>query len=147
MRMSPVAEGDLRNPVMIQQQQLTGFPFLIKSNICSDALCDALFFPIENQKARKRSIYQHFRAFLQQGMRESNSHQRFWRPLSYHLTNPLCDQLTRYLYHTDGRIVNVYPQIFMAMSQAPQIAERTLPTFLQSPSKCTCLAFSRSGTG
>ena len=25
----------------------------------------------------------------QQGMRESNSHQRFWRPLSYHLTNPL----------------------------------------------------------
>ena len=24
-----------------------------------------------------------------QGMRESNSRQRFWRPLSYHLTNPL----------------------------------------------------------
>ena len=23
-------------------------------------------------------------------MRESNSRQRFWRPLSYHLTNPLC---------------------------------------------------------
>ena len=27
--------------------------------------------------------------FQKQGMRESNSHQRFWRPLSYHLTNPL----------------------------------------------------------
>ena len=27
--------------------------------------------------------------FYKQGMRESNSHQRFWRPLSYHLTNPL----------------------------------------------------------
>ena len=27
--------------------------------------------------------------FHEQGMRESNSHQRFWRPLSYHLTNPL----------------------------------------------------------
>ena len=28
--------------------------------------------------------------FLQrQGMRESNSHQKFWRLLSYHLTNPL----------------------------------------------------------
>ena len=27
--------------------------------------------------------------FFKQGMRESNSHQRFWRPLSYHLTNPL----------------------------------------------------------
>ena len=28
-----------------------------------------------------------FQDFLKQGMRESNSHQRFWRPLSYHLTN------------------------------------------------------------
>ena len=28
-----------------------------------------------------------------QGMRESNSRQRFWRPLSYHLTNPLCDMV------------------------------------------------------
>ena len=25
-----------------------------------------------------------------QGMRESNPHQKFWRLLSYHLTNPLC---------------------------------------------------------
>ena len=30
-----------------------------------------------------------FQALNEQGMRESNSHQRFWRPLSYHLTNPL----------------------------------------------------------
>ena len=30
-----------------------------------------------------------FHTLYQQGMRESNSHQRFWRPLSYHLTNPL----------------------------------------------------------
>ena len=30
-----------------------------------------------------------FQAPKEQGMRESNSHQRFWRPLSYHLTNPL----------------------------------------------------------
>ena len=29
------------------------------------------------------------KVFSVQGMRESNSHQRFWRPLSYHLTNPL----------------------------------------------------------
>ena len=28
-------------------------------------------------------------SILEQGMRESNSRQRFWRPLSYHLTNPL----------------------------------------------------------
>lgn len=27
-----------------------------------------------------------------QGMRESNSQQWFWRPLLYHLTNPLCRQ-------------------------------------------------------
>ena len=37
------------------------------------------------------------------GMRESNPRQRFWRPLSYHLTNPLyiCGIIcrTRYLYH------------------------------------------------
>ena len=33
--------------------------------------------------------YSRFTRFVKQGMRESNSHQRFWRPLSYHLTNPL----------------------------------------------------------
>ena len=32
---------------------------------------------------------QGFWPFSQQGMRESNSHQKFWRLLSYHLTNPL----------------------------------------------------------
>ena len=30
-------------------------------------------------------------------MRESNSHQRFWRPLSYHLTNPLYDMIKMWL--------------------------------------------------
>ena len=33
--------------------------------------------------------FKSFQAPTEQGMRESNSHQRFWRPLSYHLTNPL----------------------------------------------------------
>ena len=33
--------------------------------------------------------FKDFQAPKEQGMRESNSHQRFWRPLSYHLTNPL----------------------------------------------------------
>lgn len=37
-------------------------------------------------KSRLPSIFIFSR---EQGMRESNSHQRFWRPLSYHLTNPL----------------------------------------------------------
>ena len=32
-------------------------------------------------------------------MRESNSHQRFWRPLSYHLTNPLWLPLTTFKYY------------------------------------------------
>ena len=41
------------------------------------------------QKNRKCLTSQAFPAVQQQGMRESNSHQRFWRPLSYHLTNPL----------------------------------------------------------
>ena len=34
-------------------------------------------------------------------MRESNSHQRFWRPLSYHLTNPLCTNID---YHLNGNL-------------------------------------------
>ena len=37
---------------------------------------------------RRRAKAFIFKGF-EQGMRESNSHQRFWRPLSYHLTNPL----------------------------------------------------------
>ena len=42
-------------------------------------------------------------------MRESNSRQRFWRPLSYHLTNPLyCNSLLSayYLYHISSIYVN-----------------------------------------
>ena len=31
-------------------------------------------------------------------MRESNSHQRFWRPLSYHLTNPLHHHIFKTTY-------------------------------------------------
>ena len=50
------------------------------------------FHPLERahgaQTKRVKILYLH--SFLIQGMRESNSHQRFWRPLSYHLTNPLC---------------------------------------------------------
>ena len=34
-------------------------------------------------------ILQGFRLPVEQGMRESNPHQKFWRLLSYHLTNPL----------------------------------------------------------
>ena len=56
-----------------KQQQLMDFSFLIISNISSDALCDALSISFEKQKARKHCIYQHFRAFLQQGMRESKA--------------------------------------------------------------------------
>ena len=37
-------------------------------------------------------------------MRESNSHQRFWRPLSYHLTNPLCF-VSVAIIHTKGTVV------------------------------------------
>ena len=53
-----------------------------------DYLLDYLF------KLVKREVlatlhFKGFASFQIQGMRESNSHQRFWRPLSYHLTNPL----------------------------------------------------------
>ena len=40
-----------------------------------------------------------------QGMRESNSHQRFWRPLSYHLTNPL--HYKHYTFKTSYRLFTV----------------------------------------
>ena len=46
-------------------------------------------------KMLKALNYQAFQHFLKQGMRESNSHQRFWRPLSYHLTNPLYINIMR----------------------------------------------------
>ena len=42
--------------------------------------------------------------FFKQGMRESNSHQRFWRPLSYHLTNPLHYKIIHSKLHTDHRL-------------------------------------------
>lgn len=51
-------------------------------------------------------------------MRESNSRQRFWRPLSYHLTNPLysvcCTSSlsTHYLYHINHTSVNRIFQFF-----------------------------------
>ena len=45
-----------------------------------------------------------FQAPKEQGMRESNSHQRFWRPLSYHLTNPLCF-VSVAIIHTKGTVV------------------------------------------
>ena len=60
-------------------------------------------------------------------MRESNSHQRFWRPLSYHLTNPLQKQppshpipsakecnaaLTEKSIHVINMIVNYQKRIF-----------------------------------
>ena len=54
----------------------------------------------KHRKHRKHLISQAFPAVQQQGMRESNSHQRFWRPLSYHLTNPLYNLFlnTEYFY-------------------------------------------------
>ena len=57
----------------------------IDGNIC---------FADKRKTARNALFLRLSELFLKQGMRESNSHQRFWRPLSYHLTNPLCKRLT-----------------------------------------------------
>ena len=46
-------------------------------------------FTLFKQNKRAWKPFIDFQAPKVQGMRESNSHQRFWRPLSYHLTNPL----------------------------------------------------------
>ena len=50
-----------------------------------------LMFWMHAVKSYKQKTLKHnvSRFFHKQGMRESNSRQRFWRPLSYHLTNPL----------------------------------------------------------
>ena len=40
-------------------------------------------------------------------MRESNSHQRFWRPLSYHLTNPLYYKIIANLSATNQIIADM----------------------------------------
>ena len=54
-----------------------------------------LFTFVWQFKKPKHLIFQAFRLFCEQGMRESNSRQRFWRPLSYHLTNPLYINIMR----------------------------------------------------
>ncbi len=48
------------------------------------------FVVARESKNPEASVYKASGMLFDQGMRESNSHQRFWRPLSYHLTNPLC---------------------------------------------------------
>ena len=53
--------------------------------------------PASPLKSRLASILTYT---TKQGMRESNSRQRFWRPLSYHLTNPLCVSITLDIYIT-----------------------------------------------
>ena len=40
-------------------------------------------------KKPENVVFNAFRLLSKQGMRELNPRQRFWRPLSYHLTNPL----------------------------------------------------------
>ena len=57
-------------------------------------------------------------------MRESNSHQRFWRPLSYHLTNPLRESLTIFLYHILTGFVNLFLiQTFILPHQPLQLLQ------------------------
>ena len=47
------------------------------------------FHPLERAHGAQTKKNTVNSVFLEQGMRESNSHQKFWRLLSYHLTNPL----------------------------------------------------------
>ena len=55
----------------------------------------------QNKSPENISTIMLSRLLTSQGMRESNSHQRFWRPLSYHLTNPLCTNID---YHFHGNL-------------------------------------------
>ena len=62
-------------------------------------------------KNPRNAVNTPFLRLSEQGMRESNSHQRFWRPLSYHLTNPLyCFRTLD--YYTKGNVVCQEKMIF-----------------------------------
>ena len=53
----------------------------------------------QKRKQLESLIFQGFLAVCKQGMRESNPRQKFWRLLSYHLTNPLYSVLTFSSHH------------------------------------------------
>ena len=70
-------------------------------------------------------------------MRESNSRQRFWRPLSYHLTNPLyCNSLLSayYLYHISSiyvnRIFHFFYIIRILKNLRLSLSEPEIPSFI-----------------
>ena len=71
------------------------------------------------RRSHKKSTV--FTVLFAQGMRESNSHQRFWRPLSYHLTNPLYRDsfLTSHLYSIlcESMFVNIFLHYFKFSSR------------------------------
>ena len=62
-------------------------------------------------------------------MRESNSHQRFWRPLSYHLTNPLYWQrafhATCTVYFVISRLSTFF-QINLRVTVQPSVIRRRI---------------------
>ena len=63
-------------------------PIFILPIICSSVKSNLYFFNISILFIIKKTIvFSNYR--FKQGMRESNPHQKFWRLLSYHLTNPL----------------------------------------------------------
>ena len=64
-------------------------------------------------------------------MRESNSHQRFWRPLSYHLTNPLNSiKMTYQIRHLLYTITAIFAR-YLYLQNFIQISSKR--TFWSSP--------------
>ena len=57
-------------------------------------------------------------------MRESNSHQRFWRPLSYHLTNPL--HYLPYTFKTSYRLLDFLSSLIPTYSLRKTLRSTTL---------------------
>ena len=58
-------------------------------------------------------------------MRESNSHQRFWRPLSYHLTNPLNIMFFKEKVHKYSVLKSIF--IFSCTFRTPHRDDFHLP--------------------
>ena len=94
----------------------------------------------EKRKRPERLILQAFQSFIEQGMRESNSRQRFWRPLSYHLTNPL------YIKYYEGSFTLIYYIHLSFVFQVFSFVPSKLHTDLQTPRKFDSLCSSNDQT-
>ena len=122
--------GTVKIPIYIYTLRMS---FL--SLVCS--FCVPFLFFHKIKKDRNTCIYKHSSLLKKQGMRESNSHQRFWRPLSYHLTNPLHYLL--YTFKTSYRLLDFLNSLNPTYSLIRMLHRKTLARFRFASSRYVLL--------